>query len=307
VLRRWKKHINIPATVAVAWCSFAAIPPSLDEASARNFIVEFGADFLLAYHPRNATRQQICDDLTRQIAEVNARCARFANLDKDKASIERSGWCPLLFWALYKQHTLSTIARVLLSLSASEAAVERTFSAQGAVHTKNRNRLESPLVQAEMFLKFNQRLLQQQQPNETQPALGVVEMDDAYDSDECSTLVDHFQEQPIAPSSDEEVEEQKVEEEAQPMEDVSDESVNEEVAAAASASANSRRIRRQPSIRFSTLEEFVAWFIREHHITPATIWNADLRNLLIARCSRAPLPCPNTQSLEQIIRAELRL
>ena len=94
---------------------------------------------------------------------------------------------------------------------------------------------------------------------------------------------------------------------AAPMEDVSDASVNEEAAAAVSASVNSRRLRRQPSSRFGTLPEFIAWFIQEHHLTPATTWNADLRNLLTARCSRAPLPCPNTQSLEQLIRAELRL
>jgi hypothetical protein len=312
VLERWQKHINVPATVAVAWCSFAAIPPSLNEAAARDFIVEFGADFLLAYCPGKATREQICDDLTRQIAEVNAQCGRFGNLNRDRVSIERGGWCPLLLWALYKQHTLSTIARVLLSLSASEASVERTFSAQGAVHTKNRNRLANPVVQAEMFLKFNQRVMQQRREDPSPPALGVVEMDDAYDSDDCVTLADHFQAAGVSSGEDEEedaefpvapAEEQKDE----PMEEESDESANEEAAAAVAASANSRRIRRQPSARFPTLADFTAWFIREYHITPATTWNADLRNLLTARCSRAPLPCPNTQSLEQLIRAELRL
>ena len=47
----------------------------------------------------------------------------------------------------------------LLSLSASEAAVERSFSAQGNVHTKLRNRMEETSVQDEMFIKFNSRLL----------------------------------------------------------------------------------------------------------------------------------------------------
>jgi hypothetical protein len=309
VLERWKKHINVPATVAVAWCSFAAIPPSLNEAAAREFIVEFGADFLLAYSPGAMTREQICDDLTRQIAEVNARCGRFASLDRDKVSIERGGWCPRLFWALYKQHTLSTIARVLLSLSASEAAVERTFSAQGAVHTKNRNRLANPVVQAEMFLKFNQRVMKQRREDPPPPALGVVEMDDAYDSDDCVTLADHFRTPSVSSESEEEDAEPPAAEEhkEEPMEEESDEPMDIEAAAAVAASANSRRIRRQPSARFPTLAAFIAWFIKEHHITPATTWNADLRNLLTARCSRAPLPCPNTQSLEQLIRAELRL
>jgi hypothetical protein len=41
------------------------------------------------------------------------------------------------------------------SVAGSEAAVERTFSAQGKVHTKGRNRLKDESVEAEMFCRFN--------------------------------------------------------------------------------------------------------------------------------------------------------
>jgi hypothetical protein len=41
--------------------------------------------------------------------------------------------------------------------SGSEAAVERTFSLQAAVHSKQRNRLLDSTVEAEMFLRFNER------------------------------------------------------------------------------------------------------------------------------------------------------
>jgi hypothetical protein len=38
--------------------------------------------------------------------------------------------------------------------------VERTFSAQDAVHTKKRNRLLDESVEEEMFVKFNTRAMQ---------------------------------------------------------------------------------------------------------------------------------------------------
>lgn len=48
-----------------------------------------------------------------------------------------------LIWADYKHSApeLYTMAMALLSLAASEAAVERSFSAQPDVHSKKRNAL----------------------------------------------------------------------------------------------------------------------------------------------------------------------
>ena len=43
----------------------------------------------------------------------------------------------------------------LLSVAGSEAAVERSFSAQDSLHTKKRNRLSDLSVQNEMFIRFN--------------------------------------------------------------------------------------------------------------------------------------------------------
>jgi hypothetical protein len=47
----------------------------------------------------------------------------------------------------------------LLSITASEAAVERTFSRQGLIHSKLRNRLKDSTVQMQMFFSFNSRAL----------------------------------------------------------------------------------------------------------------------------------------------------
>ena len=50
---------------------------------------------------------------------------------------------------------LSHAAVAILSVCGSEAAVERTFSAQGLVHSDLLNRLGDATVEAEMFIKFN--------------------------------------------------------------------------------------------------------------------------------------------------------
>jgi hypothetical protein len=50
---------------------------------------------------------------------------------------------------------LATVAQALLTMPASEAAVERSFSAQDSIHTKKRNRLSASSVEHAMFLAFN--------------------------------------------------------------------------------------------------------------------------------------------------------
>jgi len=66
-------------------------------------------------------------------------------------------WNPRLPWANHVRTApvISLGAIALLSVAGSEAAVERTFSAQGKVHTKGRNRLKDESVEAEMFCRFN--------------------------------------------------------------------------------------------------------------------------------------------------------
>ena len=67
-------------------------------------------------------------------------------------------------WNLYLADShaplISHAAVAILSVCASEAAVERTFSAQGLVHSDLRNRMSSDTVEAEMFIKFNARTVQ---------------------------------------------------------------------------------------------------------------------------------------------------
>jgi hAT family C-terminal dimerisation region len=54
---------------------------------------------------------------------------------------------------------LTACVQALLHLTASEAAVERSFSRQGLIHTKQRNRLSDGSVQVQMLFAFNTRAL----------------------------------------------------------------------------------------------------------------------------------------------------
>ena len=297
VLARWQRRLNVPATIAVAILSFAALPPSLDAQgkAARDFIRDFGAQYMTHYKVCGVkTLQDVRDELTMQLAQFNAREGMFASLDEDKSAIARQAgeFNPRLVWSLYAESTLARVALVLLSVSASEAAVERSFSAQAFVHSKERNRLHSETIEAEMFLKFNYRAMQSREQQPQSP--GVIEMDEDFDADDDDAPhIDCFAVPVVdeAASTDDEMEEEEdgdIEMEEAPLPD--------------SASVR-RRARRELSIVHPSLDHFVAWFIAEHRKTPATTWNADLRNALLRYSSRIPAPVPTFKSIEESIRS----
>jgi hypothetical protein len=70
-------------------------------------------------------------------------------------------WSPRAAWSnhIHAAPILCLGAIALLSVAGSEAAVERTFSAQGRIHSKYRNRLKDEAVEAEMYVKFNEAAL----------------------------------------------------------------------------------------------------------------------------------------------------
>jgi hypothetical protein len=310
VLDRWDKRINVLATVASAILAFATLPPSLASSAkkARDFVRDFGALYLAFYQLCDGkSEQEVRDELTAEWAEFLARRGTFSSLDGDIASITRSrpnAFNPRLVWSLYAESSLATVALVLLSVSASEAAVERTFSAQAAVHTKLRNRLHSATVEAELFLKFNYRTMDVIQARDD---TGVIDLDDAFDAEDADVELDCFIRPVVVPDAEPTDNEPPEAEEAKGsdivMDDVDEAPVDREAAAAAHASASSRRVRREASVIFATLDAFAAWFISEHSITSATKWNADLRNTLLRFSSRVPPPCPSSQRLEEFVRA----
>jgi hypothetical protein len=202
IVERWQERINVNATVACCILSFAAPVAGLEQAAAQSFICSFGAQYLRFYSLAAGGVQELQDRITLQLALFVSRQGAFAIVDNTVASLQRAAtlssslFDPRLVWHLLaaQKIELAIVALALLSIAASEAAVERTFSAQDAVHSKKRNRLGNATIEAEVFMKFNLRHLASSAAvnSPMQSALpGCVGLDDSFDADsDCETQVD---------------------------------------------------------------------------------------------------------------------
>lgn len=140
---------------------------------------------------------KVTEEWSNFLGRVPGSC--FDQLDDDVAQLHAQhaarqvAFNPRAVWNLYLADShaplISHAAVALLSVSASEAAVERTFSAQGLVHSDLRNRMSGDTVEAEMFIKFNQRTVQRVEEravDRSRKALEekAVEMGDEEENDE---------------------------------------------------------------------------------------------------------------------------
>jgi Protein of unknown function (DUF 659)/hAT family C-terminal dimerisation region len=171
ILDLWEKHINLNAVVCCAILSF-------DESVYTNFqnkiytAEQWFFDFAVKYAQAwNLSSTIDTDQLRRQVksqwSDFNGRAAgsNFCNITTDVADFreehtsEGRKFDARAVWNLHLSHApvVAHAAVALLSISGSEAAVERTFSAQGEVHSDRRNRMRDDIVEAEMFIRFNER------------------------------------------------------------------------------------------------------------------------------------------------------
>jgi hypothetical protein len=272
---RWEKRVHVEAVTASAMLSFVE-PVGLDKQAAQQFIVDFGTAYIFHYQLAPQKSQlQISDALTMQIAEFNGREGLFRGLNdridtaKRVATAERAaGWSPRKVWLLYSELELGIVAAALLSISASEAAVERTFSSQGLLHSDRRNALGAASVEAEMMLKFNARTLLKEPPT---LFAGVINMpeDASKEEEDAATVV------PEELQDGEEGNDHSMQLEDEVMD------IDEPVAAAAAAAVPSRRaLLRQPSVTFRDVPDFLAWFIKEQKLTKASTINANVEMML---------------------------
>ena len=171
---------------------------------------------------------------------------------------------------------LSAVAAALLSITASEAAVERSFSAQGAVHTKKRNRLLDHSVQNEMFVKFNRSALDRRV---TLPELSSFSCIDLSPDIDFSAALE--------PSSDDETEPEEPVDSAVGASagNAAASSAAAAAAAVASPAATATAPVRSQTILDSEMRQLLERYIEEHHITLVSIanrryWNGDRRNPL---------------------------
>ncbi len=169
IVDMWEKHINMNAVICCAILSFdTKLDRGLEERTgeAEEWFWDFAAKYSMAW---NLSFSSNYDELRRlaksEWGEFEARAATssFRRLDKDiadeedLANAQERSFNPRLVWYLHLRHSpvLAHAALALLSVAGSEASVERTFSAQGDVHTDRRNRMADDIVEAEMFIKFN--------------------------------------------------------------------------------------------------------------------------------------------------------
>ena len=178
---RWNKQVNQPATIACALLTLTADLSSISPAviaESKHFIVTFGSSYLSFFHLSPLDERALGGLLLQQLASLIGRRDDFARLDEQMrllqdVATDKRPFNPLDVWDMHSGE-LCLVAKALLSITASEAAVERTFSAQGEVHTKKRNRLLDEAVQQEMFVKFNSRALDREQHYQLPPA--VIEL-----------------------------------------------------------------------------------------------------------------------------------
>ena len=174
---RWKKQMNTKAVIACALLSFAnlselhikKIKSAVEDAI--RWISVFGANYSTYFKLTTLTKLQVQGRLMSQIAKMRSRRDRFSNLTQEleeQRASEGDSFRAFDIWANYEME-LSIVAQALLTMPASEASVERTFSAQGAIHTKKRNRLLDTTVQATMFVNFNHKAIKKLQRDDDDP------------------------------------------------------------------------------------------------------------------------------------------
>ena len=80
---------------------------------------------------------------------------------------------PLTWWlAFFERSVLYPLAERVLSIVATSASVERSFSTQGGIHSKARNRLLGHRVEKLVKISYNRRL--EAEGKETQRSFGVT-------------------------------------------------------------------------------------------------------------------------------------
>ena len=161
----WLKHVNINAVIQCSQFSFDPAYTSFPERErldADDWFSRWGTSFIkhysLSVHDDERT---IAQSLEQQRCQFLARSGIFHSLEQRRAIVGDVKGKARLVWSGY----LSTVPEMagcvlaLLELTASEAAVERSFSRQGILHSKARNRLTDNSVHAHMSFAFNTRAL----------------------------------------------------------------------------------------------------------------------------------------------------
>ena len=272
----WEKHVCWDAIIITAALSF---DPTVDDAfpdklsAARRWFTEWAAEYAVYWTLSAATtvvdaRSTATHEWSQYVSRSPGSC--FSQLDADVAEIRASHalqnkpFDPKAVWALYLDDApvLAHAAVALLSIAGSEAAVERSFSAQGTTHSDRRNRLRDEIVEAEMFIKFNRLALQR--AGGAGPGCGdeVREMTDEFEDDSNASFVAELFRM-IEPPEQQQQQERQLQQKQQQNDSDLDELPAEPIAV--------RSVPRPPPSA-DDLQRFITEYVRDHTITARFRW-----------------------------------
>jgi hypothetical protein len=168
IRQQWEKHVARNAVITISFFSFDPAYnqfTSEEKLKAMDWFLKWGTEFLVAYNLHSFTDQPPSSHsatveaaLTRQYSQFMSGRAPFDTIRHKHKALRNARET----WQLYKGLSeVATCVLALFNITASEAAVERSFSRQGLIHSKLRNRLNDASVQASMFFSFNTRALVQ--------------------------------------------------------------------------------------------------------------------------------------------------
>jgi hypothetical protein len=167
----WNAHVNISVVIMCALFSFSPAYTAFPKdqlTAADTWFEEWATHFLLFYGLSDSDEEDaVRCVLQDQLSAFNQREGTFSDLDSARArrakvaARENRLDDPRTMWGLKMRAAPELCACVLalLELTASEAAVERSFSRQGLIHSKSRNRLADDTIQLSMCYAFNSRAL----------------------------------------------------------------------------------------------------------------------------------------------------
>lgn len=309
----WRAHVNIPATVAAAILSFSSTDIFMDDdiKLATEFIVDFGAEYLHHYKQGIVVGEidSVKAQLLKQYADFRGRRNSFQNCNKTvemlkSTEMDPARWNPCAYWTLQiddvgSKH-LALTSLVLLQVSASEAAVERTFSSQDQIHNKKRNRLLDEIVEKELFIKFNHRAMNKKFVNIAGATSDLPSPDDDTGSDSVHKLGDI--KDADTPGNDSDCKED-VERIIANIVDEPDEPVSNDDSVYARQPGRRRHVRGPhydngaSEINAETLTTFVQQYTQANNISSDYVWSKENKNLLEA----ATLQYKGFPSLKHII------
>jgi hypothetical protein len=176
IVSYWKKHVNINAVIMSARLSFDSCYKDVFDTygesaltESKHWFMSFGVNYIMYYKkPTDTrTRDEIYLKLMKQYGDLMlmsppfSKYSKYINNIKDgvKPKDNETSVDAMQLWGFVGDEVpeLAQCAVALLTLPASEAAVERSFSQQGMVHRPVRNRMTSKQIECEMRIRFNSK------------------------------------------------------------------------------------------------------------------------------------------------------